>query len=106
MSNLNKVKNIFSGSALKALLGWSRPVRVPVMLVSGIGILTSLLSLGVTLVTKGLIDGAASGRKDLLWRYGIALVALIALERVLSVVNAAVGVRASARFQAEGAFRL
>ncbi len=101
MSNLNKVKNIFSGSALKALLGWSRPVRVPVMLVSGIGILTSLLSLGVTLVTKGLIDGAASGRKDLLWRYGIALVALIALERVLSVVNAAVGVRASARFQAE-----
>ena len=101
MSSLSKIKGIFSGSALKALLRWSKPVRVPVLCLSGIGVLTTLLSLGVTLVTKKLIDGATSGRAELLWRYGAALVVLIVLERILSVTSAQMSVRASARFQAE-----
>ncbi len=101
MSNLSKIRGIFSGSALKALLRWSRPVRVPILLVSGIGMLASLLSLCVTLVTRSLIDGATAGRWDALRTWGIALVALIVLERLLSALNAAINIRASARFQAE-----
>ncbi len=101
MNNFSKIKGIFSGSALKAILRWSKPVHVPVLLISGIGVLASLLSLGVTLVTKNLIDGATSGQAGQLWRWGIALVALIVTERLLSVASSAINVRTSARFQAE-----
>ena len=101
MNNFSKIKGIFSESALKAILRWSKPVRVPVLLISGISILASLLSLGVTLVTKNLIDGATSGQAGQLWRWGIALAALIIVERLLSVASSAINVRTSARFQAE-----
>ena len=101
MSNLKKVKSIFSGPALIALLRWSKPVCFPVLLISGISVLASLLSLGVTLVTKSLIDGATGGDLLALWRWGIALVALIVVERLLSVMSSAINVRSSAQFQAE-----
>ena len=101
MSSLRKAKEIVNGAALKAILRWSKPVRIPVLLISGISVLASLLSLGVTVVTKNLIDGATSGRSELLWQNGIALAALIALERLLSVAGSAINIRASTRFQAE-----
>ncbi len=101
MSNLSKIKSIFSGSALKAILRWSKPVRVPVLLISGIGVLASLLSLGVTLVTKNLIDGATGGEASALWHWGSALAVLIVVGRLLSVASSVISVRASARFQAE-----
>lgn len=101
MSNLSKVRDIFSRSALSAVFHWSKPVRTSVLLISGIGVLISLMSLAVTLVTRNLIDGATSGQEEQLWRWGIALVALIVAERGLSVANSAINVRASARFQAD-----
>lgn len=101
METLKKVQNIFSGSALKAILHWSRPVRGPVLIISGISMLTSFLSLAVTLVTKNLIDGATGGDASALWRWGTALAALIAAERALSVISSSINVRSSARFQAE-----
>ncbi|MCR4621580.1 MAG: ABC transporter ATP-binding protein/permease [Clostridiales bacterium] len=101
MDKLSKIKHVFSGTALKAVLRWSKPVRGSVLLISLIGVTGSLLSLGVTLVTKNLVDGATSANESALWRWGIALVALIVTERLLSVANSAINVRASARFQAE-----
>ena len=66
--NLDKIKSIFSASALKSILRWSKPVRIPVLLISGFSVLASLLSLGVTLVTKNLIDGSTGGDVSALWR--------------------------------------
>ncbi len=97
--NLKKVKSIFSSQSLKAIVGWSKPVRMAVLLISGIGVIGSLLSLGVTLITKALIDGATSGNKDSLITYGALLVAIIAVERGLNVCNAYIRTKSTAVLQ-------
>ena len=96
---LQKVKSIFCSSALRAVIRWSRPVSLSVAGISGITVISSLLSLSVTLVTKALIDGATGGSLSSLWTYGILLVALIAANRALSAVSSYLHISASARFQ-------
>ena len=97
--SLKKVKSIFTSPALKAIVGWSKPVRMVVLLISGIGVISSLLSLGVTLITKALIDGASGGNMDALITYGALLVAVIAVERLLNVLSAYIRTRSSAELQ-------
>ena len=97
--NLKKIKNIFRSPALRALLQWSRPVHLSIVLISAIAVIGSLISLGVTLVTKALIDGATSGNESALWTYGAMLVALIVLNRALSVWSSYIRTKASAVLQ-------
>ncbi len=99
--NLEKVRSIFASTALKAIWRWSRPVRIPVLLVSLISVVSSLTSLGVTLVTENLIDGATGRDVSALWTWGSALAGLIIGDRLLSVASSAIGLRTSARFQME-----
>ena len=101
MENLKKVTRIFRSPALRALWRWSAPVRGSVLAVCVIGVASSLLGLALTLATKGLVDGATSGRAEELWRYGVMLVALIAVIRVLAIVNGRVRIHSNARFQRE-----
>ena len=98
-SNLQKIKNIFRSPALRAIVQWSRPAHLSIVLISVIAVVGSLNSLGVTLVTKALIDGATGGNVSVLWTYGAALVALIALSRGLSVLSAYLGTKTSAALQ-------
>ena len=95
-SNLSKVKDIFRSPALRAIVQWSQPAHLSIVLISMIAVVGSLNSLGVTLVTKALIDGATGGNVSALWTYGAALVALIALSRGLSVLSAYIGTKTSA----------
>ena len=97
--NLRKVRNIFRSTALRAIVRWCRPVHVSIILISVFAVISSLLSLGVTLVTKSLIDGATGGNMSALWIYGGMLVALIALSRGLSVWGAYIRTKASAVLQ-------
>ncbi|MBR5345732.1 MAG: ABC transporter ATP-binding protein [Clostridia bacterium] len=101
MSNLKKAASIFRSPAIRAIYRWSKPVHGAIVAISVISVASTLLSLGVTLVTKNLIDGATSGKADLLWKYGIALVALIVTERVLSVTVAWIRNKSNARLQME-----
>ena len=97
--NLKKVKDIFRSPALKAIKEWSRPVRGAILLISCIGVVNSLLALGVTLVTKSLIDGATSGSSSALWIFGASLVALIVTERLLNIWSSFLNLNASATLQ-------
>ncbi len=97
--NVRKIKSIFKSSALSALIRWSRPVHRGMIAVNLIAVVNSLLSLAVTLATKGLIDGATSAQASALWTYGALLVALIAAERALSVASAYIRTKASAALQ-------
>ena len=97
--NIKKVKSIYRSSALRSIVKWSRPAQLSVILISMIAVLSSLVSLGVTLVTKSLIDGATGGKVSALWTYGAALVALIAVSRVLSVWSSYLRTKASATLQ-------
>ena len=96
---LKKFKSIFSSGVYKSMRRWAKPVRGAVIVFCALTCVSSLLSLGVTLATKGLIDGATSKQADKLWMYGAALAALIIAERVISVVGARLRVQASAKLQ-------
>ena len=103
MSSLQKAKSILRSPALQAIYRWSKPVRGSVWLISILGVAASLLSLGVPLVTRGLVDSVTAAEKNLndLWLYGGLLVGLMAAGRLLSILTAGLRNRASARLQME-----
>ena len=78
-----------------------RPVRGNVIAITMIGMINSLMGLAVTMVTKGLIDGATGGRSRDLWIYGGTLAGLIIAERGMSILNARIRLRTSTKFQME-----
>ena len=97
--SLSRVKSLLSSSSFSDIARWSRPVHGSIGLICLIGMVTSLLSLAVTLVTKELIDSAVSSNINLLWRFALALIALIVAERLLSVLNSSIRLKASAKLQ-------
>ena len=101
MNTLQKIRRIFHKSAISALWRWSGPVRKPMLWICVISLLSTLGSLGIPLVTKSLIDGATSSDSSALWTFGILLVALFALMRLLAIANAHIRNVANARFQRE-----
>ena len=100
-SNLQRVKTVFHSPAYKAIHRWAKPFRGAIWVISLLGVLGTLLSLWMTLVTKELIDGATSHNSDLLWKYGVLLVGIIVTERLLSVFSAWLRTRTNARMQLE-----
>ena len=96
---LSKLVKIFRSPALAAIFRWSKPIHKSILGISLIAVASSLFSLGVTLATKQLIDGATGKNVSVLWRYGVALVVLIALERLLSIWVSYIRIKASAAFQ-------
>ena len=76
MDNLKKVLKLFKSPALAAIWVWTKPVRWSIASVSGISVLSTLLSLSLTLVTKALVDGATGGDESALWKFGALMVAL------------------------------
>ena len=64
MKYIQKLKKLFRRKSLAAILQWARPVRWAVLLISFLSVLSSLLSLGITLDTKSLIDAATSGNRS------------------------------------------
>ncbi len=96
---IEKVRGMLRGSAARSLWHWVRPVRFSVAAICVSAVLVSLLSLGVTLATRELIDGAVSARTDALWAWGAALAALLLTERGLGVGTSLIRSRASARLQ-------
>ncbi len=94
-----KLRQIFKSPAIRTIAGWSGCIRG---MLAGICLLTSVAtvsSLMITLATRGMIDGATSGDSSALWRYGLALAALVAAERVMSVFNSLLRTKASAKLQ-------
>lgn len=98
---LKKVRKILKNPVYKSIFRWAKPFRGSILMISLSGILVTLLSLWMTLVTKELIDGATSRNEGLLWKYGILLVIIIAVERGFNVLTAWLRTRTSARMQQE-----
>ena len=100
-SNLQRVKAVFNSPAYKAIFRWTKPFHGAIWGISLMGILGTVLSLWMSLVTKDLIDGAVSQDSGLLWKYGALLVEIIALERGISILSAWLRNRTNARLQLE-----
>ena len=99
MEDSNKLKTIFKSHSLASIVRWSGSIRRQMAIICLLSVLMSLLSLGIPLVTKGLIDGATSADTSALWRNGFLLAALIVFSRGASVLMAMVRNKASARLQ-------
>ena len=100
-SNLQRVKTVLHNPVYKSIHRWAKPFRGAIWGISLLGILGTLLSLWMTLVTKELIDGATSHDSSLLWKYGALLVGIIVVERLISVLGSWMRTRTSARMQLE-----
>ena len=99
MENLKKAGKIIKSKALLTIIAWSKPVRWPIVAVSTISMASALLSLGLTLVTKALVDAATGGNLDRLWQFGLLMIALYAIMRGLSVWTSFLQIRTSAELQ-------
>ena len=95
----DKIQGIFRSSALRDILRWSQPAHRAIVYISALAVAGSLLSLGVTLVTKRLIDGATGGSERALWTFGAALAALVAAERAISIASSHIRLKANAELQ-------
>ena len=108
MENLKKVKKIFQSPALAAIARWSRCVRGSLALICLMNAVRTLISLGGTMTTKELIDGAVSGKREalLLWgcfrisrgflTYGALAAVIQLIGRIESPIANAVGIAAEA----------
>ena len=99
MEKLKIVRKMFKSPALSAILAWAKPVRWPIVAISVISVVGALLSLGLTLVTKALVDAATGGNLERLWQFGALMIALYAIQRGLSVWTSFLQMRTSAELQ-------
>ena len=84
-NTLKKAKAIFDWSALTDIYRWSACAHKSILAITVLEGLCSVISLAMTMITKYLIDGATSANAHALWVFGIALVAITALQQVVYV---------------------
>ena len=96
---LKGFREIFRSTALRDVVRWSRSVHGLLALVCGLNVLITLCSLGMTLSTRALVDGAVGRKADSLWQGGIILAVLTLALVALNALTSAVNLRASTRLQ-------
>ena len=97
--NLSKVKRIFRSPAIAAIFKWSKSVHLKIMLICLLTVTTTLFSLGVTLTTRELIDGAISYRTNAVLKYGLILGGLFLIQRMIAVFLSLLRTEASSTLQ-------
>ena len=97
--NLSKVKQIFRSPAIAAIFKWSKSVHLKIMFICLLTVTTTLFSLGVTLTTRGLIDGAISYRTNAVLKYGLILGGLFFIQRMIAVLLSLLRTEASSILQ-------
>ena len=96
---LNTLKNVLKSPGLRAVYAWSGCVHSRVVIIWLITAVTALTSLGNTIATKGLVDGAVSGKLDRLIQFAVLLGLLILTNFGLMIIRSYVRMGASADLQ-------
>lgn len=97
--DLRKVKSLFKSPALTQVIRWSKCVHRQIILICVMNIITVLLSLALTLITKELVDAAVSTRFDTIWQYSILLLTVVLAETVIGFILSMIRIRASTKLQ-------
>lgn len=97
--NLNKIKSIFRSPAVASIYKWSKCIHLWVVLICLLTITTTLLSLGVTLTTRELIDGAISSHTNAVLKYGLILGGLFILQRLIAIILSLLRTESSSTLQ-------
>ena len=77
LEDLEKVRKLFRSQAMSQVFRWSKCVHGRILSICFLNVVLVFCSLGVTLVTKELVDAAVSARQDLLWKNGLMLLGLV-----------------------------
>ncbi len=96
---LRKFKSILRSPGLAAVMRWSQCVHGRIVLICFLTVVSTLLSLGYPIATKGLVDGAVSSNLDGLKKSAILLVVLIFVSRGLGVIRVLIRINTSTMLQ-------
>ena len=99
LEDFRKFRKIFRSPALVQVVRWSQCIRGQIVLICILTVVLVLCSLGITLITKELVDSAISSHVDGLWIYGIALLVIVLIEIVIRFSLSLIRIHASARMQ-------
>lgn len=99
LEDFKKVKKIFQSPAMIQVYRWSKCVHGQIIWICILQVTMVFCSLAMTVVTKDLIDAAVGAQADGLWRFGIALLALVLAEIAIGYISSLVRVYASAKLQ-------
>ena len=97
--SLKKLRSVFRSPGIAAAARWSKCVHGKVAGICLITVIATVCSLGFTIATKGLVDGAVSSNMGELRRYGILLAILILAQHGLSAMRAMLRIHASSGLQ-------
>lgn len=101
LEDIQKIKKIFRSPAMTQVFRWSKCVHSRIVWICILQVTMVFCSLGMTLVTKGLIDAAVSTQLEVLWKFGIALLLLVLVEIAIGYISSLIRVHASAKLQRE-----
>ena len=96
---LKKFSSIFHSPGIAATVCWSKCVHLRVFLICVLTVVATICSLGFTIATKELVDGAVSSNMDAIRCFGILLGVLILARHLLNAAIALLRMKASADLQ-------
>lgn len=99
MNVVRKLLSIFKSPALRAVTRWSKGSRCGIAASCALTAISTVLGLGLTIVTRGLIDSATGHNTDGVGYYAVILVAVSLGSRLISVLSAQLKIRVSTGFQ-------
>ena len=98
-NNIQKVLSIFRSPGIAAVVRWSRCVHLRVIMICLLTVVGTVVSLGFTMATKGLVDGAVSSNMSGIRKFGLILVVIIVAQHLLSAARSLLRIYASADLQ-------
>ena len=99
LEDLEKVRKMFRSPAMAQVLRWSKCVHGRILCICFFNVILVFCSLGVTLVTKDLVDAAVSAHQDLLWKNGFILLGLVLVQLSIGFILSWIRIKASSKLQ-------
>ena len=99
LEDWQKVRKLFRSPAMAQVYRWSKCIHGRILWICVINVIWVCCSLGVTLVTKELVDAAVSSHQDLLWQNGFMLLGLVLIQIALGFTLSWVRIKASSKLQ-------
>ena len=99
LEDLQKVRKLFRSPAMRQVVRWSKCVHGRVLCICVFNVILVFCSLGVTLLTKELVDAAVSSHQEQLWRNGFMLAGLVLVQLGLGFILSWVRIKASSKLQ-------
>ena len=99
LEDLQKVRKLFRSPALFQVFKWSKCIHSRIFCICILNVVLVFCSLGITLVTKGLVDAAVSSQSELLWQNGFMLLGLVLVQLGLNFILSLIKIKSSAKLQ-------